>query len=105
MAKLLANKLKTCLPELISSTQSDFIKGRQILDGVFIANELVDSKKKSQKLGILFKEDFEKAYDRVNWEFIRWMMRMMGFSPKWIDWVWRCISYVAFSTLINGEVK
>ena len=38
---------------------------RQILDGVLIANELIDAKKRSKKPGVIFKIDLEKAYDRV----------------------------------------
>lgn len=74
LAKLLANRLKQCLPQLISSNQSAFIKGRQILDGVLVANELVDSRVKSKVPGILFKADFEKAYDHINWNFLLWTM-------------------------------
>lgn len=50
---------------VIFETQSAFNKGRQILDGILIANELVDEAKRSKKEVVLFKVDFEKAYDSV----------------------------------------
>lgn len=68
VAKILAIRLKKCLSGLVSNTQSTFIKGRHILDGVLVANELVESRHKAQTPGILFKADFGKAYDHVNWE-------------------------------------
>lgn len=65
----------------------------------------MDSRTKSQKSGLLFKVDFEKAYDHVNWGFIKWVLTEMGFNTKWISWIWRCITSITFSTLVNEEVK
>ena len=33
--------------------------------------------------GVLFKIDFENAYDKVKWSFLQLVLRMKGFSPKW----------------------
>ena len=43
------------------------MEGRQILDAVLIANEVVDEKRRSGEEGVVFKIDFEKAYDHVEW--------------------------------------
>lgn len=66
MAKLLASRLKCVLDGLISHSQSAFVLGRQILYSVFVANEMVDQETREKKDNILFKFEFEKAYDNVN---------------------------------------
>lgn len=51
---------------MISEVQTTFLGGRNIFDGVMIANEMVDWWKKSKMKGVVIKLDFEKAYDSVN---------------------------------------
>lgn len=51
---------------IISMSQSAFISGRQILDGVVIANEMINVVRKKRWPMYLFKVDFEKAYDLVS---------------------------------------
>jgi len=70
LAKLLANRLRQVIGSVISEAQSAFVKNRQILDGILIANEVVDEARKAKKDLMLFKLDFEKAYDSVDWEYL-----------------------------------
>ncbi|KAJ9708014.1 hypothetical protein PVL29_000195 [Vitis rotundifolia] len=103
LAKVLSNRLKSVMGEVISDSQHAFVQGRQILDAVLIANEALDSRLKVNKPGLLLKMDIEKAFDHVNWDFLMEVMSKMGFGPRWISWMKWCCSTASFSILINGS--
>ncbi|KAJ9567283.1 hypothetical protein OSB04_003249 [Centaurea solstitialis] len=103
LTKVLAERMKSVLENVISNVQSAFLKGRSILDGVLVANETVSFLKSSRKKGLIFKVDFEKAYDSVSWEFLLDMLEKMGFGRKWRNWVWTCLKSSRISILVNGS--
>ncbi|RVW91061.1 Transposon TX1 uncharacterized 149 kDa protein [Vitis vinifera] len=105
IAKVLSGCLRGVLHETIHSTQGAFVQGRQILDAVLIANEIVDEKRRSGEEGVVFKIDFEKAYDHVKWDFLDHMLEKKGFSSKWRSSMRGCLSSVSYAILVNGNAK
>ncbi|WMV41945.1 hypothetical protein MTR67_035330 [Solanum verrucosum] len=91
--------------KLVDGHQMAFLRGRQILDASLIANELVDSRVKQKKPGIMCKLDVGKAYDHVNWNFLLNFLKDMGYGSRWIKWINFCISSVKFSLIINGNTE
>lgn len=106
IAKVLANRLKQILPQIIAPTQSAFVPGRLIIDDVLVAYEalhMIHGQKKGKTRNLALKLDVSKAYDRVEWSFLRRIMLKLGFPESWVDRVMSCVSSTSFSVLINGQ--
>jgi hypothetical protein len=102
IAKILANKLKMLLEKIVSKSQNAFIRGRQILDPILIANGCLDSRLRFGKSGVICKMDLEKAYNHVNWDFLLYMLRRCWFGRKWCSWIGHCSS-VCFLVWVNDS--
>ena len=68
-SKALNNRLTRIIDRLISPNQTAFIKGRYILESIVAAHEIIHEVARKKEAGIILKIDYEKAYDRVNWNF------------------------------------
>ncbi|XP_039683022.1 secreted RxLR effector protein 78-like [Medicago truncatula] len=88
---------------VVSETQTAFVNNRQILDGILIANEVVDEARKAKKELMLFKVDFEKAYDSVDWGYLVAVMKKMEFPVLWRKWIKECVTTATASILVNGS--
>lgn len=97
------NRRAKVIDSIISLEQSANIKGRQILDGVLIMNEVVNYYKKKNKQLMIYKIDFEKAYNSLSWEYITQIMSFLCFNGKWINWINSCLSSAEVSVLFNGS--
>ncbi|GJX86241.1 RNA-directed DNA polymerase, eukaryota, reverse transcriptase zinc-binding domain protein [Tanacetum coccineum] len=86
IAKILTNRLVGVLGDIVNEVQSAFISERQILDGPFILNEIMQWCRRRKKQSLIFKVDFEKAYDSVRWDFLDDILVKFGFGIKWRGW-------------------
>lgn len=76
---------------------------KQIQDSILVLIEAVDFIKEGKQKGLVFKVDFEKAYDSILWDFLDDMMRGMHFYWKWRKWIRDCVSSASMSVLVNGS--
>jgi hypothetical protein len=102
LAKVLVNKLRAVIGSVLSHSQSAFVKGKKNLDGILIANEVVDEAKRLKKELLLFKVDFEKAYDSVDLNYLDSEMASMNFPTLWRKWMSECVGNATASVLVNG---
>jgi hypothetical protein len=108
ISKVLANRLKTILPDIISPTQSAFVPGCLISDNILIAYELTHHflKRKKGNTGFAaIKLDMSMAYDRVEWQFLEQMMMKLGFCQAWIKLMMNCVSTVNYQIKVNGALS
>lgn len=75
-------RLGPLMPKLINPCQNGFIKGRNIMNGVLALNEILREAKCCKQQGVVLKLDFEKAYDKVNCQFLFHCAQMKGFSDR-----------------------
>ncbi|PNY16580.1 ribonuclease H, partial [Trifolium pratense] len=106
VTKCIANRMKCILPEVVDEEQSAFVKGRLITDNALIAMECfhwMKKKTKGKKGMMALKLDMAKAYDRMEWPFIRSTLQATGFPPTMINLIMNCISTVSYQLLVNGQ--
>ncbi|GJT99263.1 RNA-directed DNA polymerase, eukaryota, partial [Tanacetum coccineum] len=103
IAKILANRLVDKLGLLVNEVQSAFIAYRQILDGPFILDELIQWCKRKKNQLLVFKVDFEKAFDSVRWDFLDDILKKIGFGEKWCKWIQSCLRSSRGSIILNGS--
>ena len=88
ISKVLANRLKQILPQLIAPSQSAFVPSCLITDNFLVAYESLHAmhgRKKGKKGPLALKLDISKAYDRVEWTFLKGVIAKLGFLEVWID--------------------
>ena len=101
--KVLTNRLVPIATKIIGESQTGFVKGRNILDGVVVLHEVLHELSRSKKKGLVLKIDCEKVYNRVRWSFLEQVMVGRGFPARWINWVMSTVKDEKAFINVNGE--
>jgi hypothetical protein len=100
--KLIMNRLTPFAGGLINPSQTAFIRGRYIGDGAVILHEVMHELRKRKGAGVIFKIDFEKAYDSIRWEFVEEVLAKKGFDNKLRGWIMSTVRGGKVCVNING---
>jgi hypothetical protein len=103
ISKIIAKRLRPILSHSLSEEQFIFLKGRQIIDAIGIAQECIHSIKEKKQQALILKIDLRKAYDCISWDFLRMVLLQCGFGLSTKNWIMGCISSAHFAILVNGE--
>lgn len=105
IVKTLANKMKANFSDVIDEAESGFVPGRLIMDNAITAFEAFHWLHK----GISTHENFmaiklvmSKAYDKVEWGILHWMLSKLYFLSHFRYIIMNCVMSVSFQVLING---
>ncbi|XP_058741502.1 uncharacterized protein LOC131613882 [Vicia villosa] len=98
--------MKHLLEKCVAEEQSDFIEGRSILDNAMIGFEVIHTLKRQtrgNRSNLALKIDISKAYDKVDWGFLRGVLSRLGFEERWIHWIMMCVTSVHYTVLVNSD--
>jgi hypothetical protein len=105
ITKVLVHRLRPILNNIIGPYQSSFLLGRGTTDNAIVLQEIIHFMRRSKKKEgyVAFKIDLEKAFDNVNWDFLRSCLQDFGFPDATITLIMHCVTSSSFSLLWNGN--
>nr|GEX90498.1 hypothetical protein [Tanacetum cinerariifolium] len=105
ISKIIANRIKESLKLLVSPNQSAFVLGKSITDNILLTQELMHNYHLDRGPSrCAFKVDIQKAYDTVDWGFLKEVLVGFGFHARMIGWIMECVTTTSFSISINGSL-
>ena len=104
VSKILVGRIRPLLDQLVSPCQTAFVPGQRGVDNAIIVQEIIYTIGRTKGKGgyMALKIDLEKAYDKLEWGFIRSMLIRFNFPNNLIEIIMSCISSVSTSVLFNG---
>jgi hypothetical protein len=103
ISKVISNRIKPFLGRSLSAEQLGFLKGRRIHDAIGAAHECLHSIKQKNLKALVMKLDLKKAFDCIDWDFLRLILHAVGFGDKFSTWILSCVTTANFAVLINGD--
>ena len=104
-AKSIANRIKRVLPKLIDADQTGFMKGRFVGENIRLIESLITYTASKNISSLLLFLEFEKAFDTLEWSFMRKVLMRYGFGKSLINWVNIFYNNIESCILNNGWIS
>lgn len=102
-SKIMANRLRAKLPELVSPNQSAFVRSRSLHDNFMLVRQVARRINQRKQPGVLLKLDITRAFDSVSWSFLLEVLRHLGFGVLFLKWVDALLYTANMVIMVNGE--
>ena len=104
-SKALANRLQLILPSILNNDQTCSVPGRSIFENLMLARDSIDYCQEKKLPLALIKIDQEKAFDRVNWDFLLKVLERMNFGPNFMCFIKTMYTDVLCQISNNGYLS
>lgn len=104
LSKCIALRIKNIIGDVINNNQAGFIKGRFIGDNLRQILDTIHFYENHQEPGLLFIADFEKAFDKVQWKFIKQCLSFFNFGKNLIQWFETLYNHPVSRVINNGHI-
>lgn len=104
VSKILMLRLKNVIGHIVDPAQAGFIPGRRLIENVLLATELVKGYGRGHMTPrCMIKIDLKKAFNSIEWPFLRSMLLNTGLPEVFVSWIMACVTSVSYSLVINGK--
>lgn len=104
-SKVITERLKGVMNSIVHSDQTCGVVGRTIFSNLQLVRDTLDMINKTDETGILVTLDQEKAFDRVDHDFLMRTLRKFGFGPSFCQWVALFYNNVFSRIICNGNLS
>ena len=101
-SKVIAERMKRLLPEVICNNQSGYIPGRNISENIHSILHIMEYTKAKKLPGLLLFIDFEKTFNSLEWDFLEKCLKKFNFGPDLIRWINTFYSDIQSCVINNG---
>nr|XP_051221559.1 uncharacterized protein LOC127339784 [Lolium perenne] len=102
ITKALTTRLQSAVQSLVDADQTGFLSGRRISENIVYAADPLRCCHNRKEPTLVFKIDFRKAFDSVNWDSLLIILRARGFDERWCLWMEKILRTGLTAVLLNG---
>ena len=105
LTKVLANRLKVALPELIKADKIGYVSSRGCFENIRLISDMIEFCKMKNHPCIILVVDFEKAFDSINWTFLKHVLQKYGLGKNFQKWIATLYSEIESCVSNNGHMS